>query len=299
MLQFFNDETNPGLTCFSYKVHSAPMSIACLERSAMSVQIDEPSEAEGGPAWATTVLGGLPITVIGMQESADEFVRIALKARGRDQLPYYSTSANGQVIALASRDPEFRELLLTADQIHADGMPMVLLSRMLTRNALSERVATTDLVHVVAEAAEKQGLSFYFLGAAAEINKRAVANMREKYPKLKFAGASHGYLSGQQEADVVDEIARLKPDILWIGMGVPHEQQFVARNREKLRGVGVIKTAGGLFDFLAGKNSRAPKWMQKVGLEWAYRTILEPRRLAVRYLTTNPVALRQILLNSN
>lgn len=265
----------------------------------MSAQIDEPSKKEGDGAWSTTLLGGLPITVIGMQQSADEFVRITLEARGRDEIPYYSTSANGQVIALASRDPEFRDLLLAADQIHADGMPMVLLSRMLTRNPLSERVATTDLVHAVAEASEKEGLSFYFLGATAEINKRAVARMREKYPKLSFAGASHGYLSEQQEREVVAEIARLKPDILWIGMGVPYEQKFVARNREKLRGVGVIKTAGGLFDFLAGKNSRAPKWMQSVGLEWVYRTILEPRRLALRYLTTNPAALRQILLNSN
>ena len=113
-----------------------------------------------------------------------------------------------------------------------------------------------------------------------------------------LAGASDGYCSAEQEAGIVDEIARLQPDILWIGLGVPLEQQFVARNIEKLRGVGVIKTSGGLFDFLAGKNSRAPKWMQNVGLEWAYRTILEPRRLALRYLSTNPVALQQLLTNS-
>jgi len=79
---------------------------------------------------------------------------------------------------------------------------------------------------------------------------------------------------------------------------VPLEQQFVARNIDKLTGVGVIKTSGGLFDFISGKNSRAPAWMQNVGLEWLYRTILEPRRLLSRYLKTNPIALWQIMFNS-
>lgn len=247
---------------------------------------------------ATAFLGGLPVTTRNMEQSSKHFIAQAIAARGQKALPFYSTSANGQVIALAAKDEAFRSLLLSADEIHADGMPMVLLSRLLTRNPIHERVATTDLVHAVAAEAELAGVSFYFLGGTPEVSQRAVEAMRQKYPKLIFAGASDGYFSAEQEAGIVDEIARLQPDILWIGLGVPLEQQFVARNIEKLRGVGVIKTSGGLFDFLAGKNSRAPKWMQNVGLEWAYRTILEPRRLALRYLSTNPVALQQLLTNS-
>lgn len=246
----------------------------------------------------TAILGGLPITTLDMEQSTQQFIARAMAARGRRELPFYSTSANGQVIAMASNDPAFKELLMEADEIHPDGMPMVHISRFLSKNPVRERVATTDLVHAVAAEAERSGASFYFLGGSVEINQRAVKRMRERYPKLVFAGASHGYFSAEQESALVDEIAQLRPDILWIGLGIPIEQQFVARNIQKLRGVGVIKTSGGLFDFISGKNKRAPKWMQNFGLEWAYRTILEPRRLAMRYLVTTPVALQQLFTNS-
>lgn len=244
------------------------------------------------------ILGGLPIATLDMRQSTDLLISKALSARGQMDRPFFSTSANGQVIALASKDEQFKSILLAADQIHADGMPMVLLSRFLTRYPLRERVATTDLVHSVAAEAERAGLTFYFLGGTLEVNQKAVKNMSERFPKLVFAGASHGFFSPEQEPQVVEEIARLRPDILWVGLGVPFEQQFVLRNLEKLRGVGVIKTSGGLFDFVAGRNSRAPRWMQSIGLEWAYRTMLEPRRLTSRYLSTNPIALQQLLLKS-
>lgn len=246
----------------------------------------------------TTIIGGLPITLLDLEESARLFVEAALSARAGNKRPYYSTSANGQVIALARSDAPFKALLLGADQIHADGMPMVLLSRFFSRKALKERVATTDLVHSVAAQAEQAGLSFYFLGGTPDVNRTAVARLQEAYPKLRFAGARDGYFTADKEPAIVAEIAALKPDILWIGLGVPLEQQFVARNIDKLTGVGVIKTSGGLFDFISGKNSRAPVWMQNVGLEWLYRTILEPRRLLSRYLKTNPIALWQIMFNS-
>jgi N-acetylglucosaminyldiphosphoundecaprenol N-acetyl-beta-D-mannosaminyltransferase len=243
-------------------------------------------------------LGGLPITTKGMTQSAQNFATQALAAREKVQLPYYSTSANGQVIALASKDNSFKKLLLEADEIHPDGMPMVHISQLLTNNPLSERVATTDLVHAVAEQAEKHGLSFYFLGGTPEVNEWAVNFMCKKYTKLIFSGSSHGYFSEDEEPQIVANIAKLKPDILWIGLGIPREQAFISKNLKKLNGVGVIKTSGGLFDFLSGKNKRAPIWMQKLGMEWIYRTFQEPRRLILRYLITNPIALKLLITES-
>lgn len=259
---------------------------------------DDPQLQEEGRKAPTTRIGGLPITLHDRDESARRFIDIALCARGTNALPFYSTSANGQVIALAGKDAAFRELLLSADEIHADGMPMVFLSRLFSKFALKERVATTDFVHDVAKKAEAAGVSFYFLGGTPEVNEQAVAAMRAAYPRLVFAGAHHGYFPAEKEAEIVAQVAALKPDILWVGFGVPLEQHFIARNRERLRGIGVIKTSGGLFDFLSGKNSRAPGWMQQMGLEWLYRTMLEPRRLLVRYIKTNPVALWQIVFHS-
>ena len=248
--------------------------------------------------WRTTLLGRLPIVVADIEASAAGFVRQALHQRGREARPFNSTSANGQVLALCGKDPAFLDLMLQADQIHADGMPMVLYSRMFTANPLPERVATTDLVHAVARLAEDAGVSFYFLGASEEVNAAAVEAMRKAYPKLVFAGRRNGYFRPEEEEEVVAGINAAKPDILWIGLGVPLEQKFVARNLDRLTGVGVVKTSGGLFDFLSGKNSRAPGWMQSAGLEWAYRAWLEPRRLAMRYLTTNHQAISALIRHS-
>jgi exopolysaccharide biosynthesis WecB/TagA/CpsF family protein len=196
---------------------------------------------------------------------------------------------------MCASNSAIRELFLKADLIHADGTPLVKAARLLAKTPLPERVATTDLVHNTARMAEKEKASFYFLGATQEGIEKAVDNMKRLYPDLIFAGYRNGYVSADEEQGVIDEINRAAPDILWIGMGVPLEQRFVARNLEKLTGVGVIKTSGGLFDFLSGKNSRAPQWMQDVGLEWAYRIYQEPGRLFWRYLTTNPHAVWLLL----
>src|SRR6185369_11018997 len=178
-----------------------------------------------------------------------------------------------------------------ADLINADGQPLVMVSRLKSSTPLPERVATTDLFHVVARKAQAAGLSFYMFGADEVENAAAVGNVRNLYPELRIIGRSHGFLRGEALRAKVDEINALAPDYLWVALGVPYEQAFVEQYTPHLANVGVIKTAGGLFNFLSGSRSRAPEWMQKFGLEWAWRTWLEPRRLFWRYLTTNPRAL--------
>jgi exopolysaccharide biosynthesis WecB/TagA/CpsF family protein len=106
------------------------------------------------------------------------------------------------------------------------------------------------------------------------------------------------FKNDDEEIRVCGQIAELAPDILWISMGVPREQHFIVRHRHRLTSVGVIKTSGGLFDFLAGFKPRAPFWMQDAGLEWVWRACLEPKRLGWRYLKTNPLALYLLLAKS-
>ncbi len=110
-------------------------------------------------------------------------------------------------------------------------------------------------------------------------------------PICGIVGHCHGYLRGNALRRKVDEINALAPDYLWVALGVPYEQVFVELFTPLLSNVGVIKTSGGLFNFLSGSRARAPKWMQAIGLEWVWRIWLEPRRLFWRYLTTNPHAL--------
>jgi N-acetylglucosaminyldiphosphoundecaprenol N-acetyl-beta-D-mannosaminyltransferase len=240
-------------------------------------------------------LGGLRIAVLDLEQTADFMVNLVFPQR-RLARPLYLTSANGEVLARCSTEPMTDRLFRSADLINADGQPLVTVSRLTSQVRLPERVATTDLFHVVARKAEAAGLTFYMFGADEIENAAAVANVRRMYPKLRIIGSSHGYLRGDALRAKVDEINELAPDYLWVALGVPYEQAFVAEFTPRLTKVGIIKTSGGLFNFLSGSRQRAPNWMQDAGLEWAWRIWLEPRRLFWRYFTTNPRAL-YLLLN--
>lgn len=235
-------------------------------------------------------LGGLRLAVLDLEQTADLMIQVVFPQR-RAQRPLYMTSANGEVLARCSTEPMTDRLFRTADLINADGQPLVTVSRFKSKTPLPERVATTDLFHAVARKAQAAGLTFYMFGADEAENDAAVANVRKMYPALKLVGHHHGFLRGDALRAKVDEINALAPDYLWVALGVPYEQAFVEEFTPRLSNVGVIKTSGGLFNFLSGSRARAPKWMQDVGLEWAWRIWLEPRRLFWRYLTTNPRAL--------
>ena len=235
-------------------------------------------------------LGGLRLAVLDLEQTANFMTEMAFPAR-RLSRPLYLTSANGEVLARCSTEPITEQLFRTADLINADGQPLVAVSRLKSRTPLPERVATTDLFHVVARKAAAAGLTFYMFGSDENENAAAVDNIQKMYPDLRIAGRSQGYLRGDALCAKVDEINRLAPDYLWVGLGVPYEQAFVDEFLPRLCNVGVIKTSGGLFNYLSGSRPRAPRWMQNAGLEWAWRIWLEPRRLFWRYLTTNPRAL--------
>jgi exopolysaccharide biosynthesis WecB/TagA/CpsF family protein len=235
-------------------------------------------------------LGGLRLAVLDIEQTANFMIGIVFPER-RVSRPLYLTSANGEVLARCSTEPMTERLFRAADLINADGQPLVTVSRLKSRLPLPQRVATTDLFHVVARKAAAARLTFYMFGAAEQENALAVANVRELYPDLHIVGRCHGYLKGDALRAKVDEINALAPDYLWVALGVPYEQAFVEEFTPRLTNVGVIKTSGGLFNFLSGSRPRAPRWMQAAGLEWAWRIWLEPRRLFWRYLTTNPRAL--------
>jgi exopolysaccharide biosynthesis WecB/TagA/CpsF family protein len=235
-------------------------------------------------------LGGLRLAVLDIEQTADFMIDMVFPTR-RVHRPLYLTSANGEVLARCSTEPMTDQLFRAADLINADGQPLVTVSRLRSSMPLPERVATTDLFHTVARKAAAAGLTFYMLGADEAENAAAVANVRKMHSDLQIVGHSHGYLRGDALRAKVDEINARAPDYLWVALGVPYEQAFVEEFMPRLFNVGVIKTCGGLFNFLSGSRPRAPQWMQAAGLEWAWRIWLEPRRLFWRYLTTNPRAL--------
>ncbi len=241
------------------------------------------------PNVETTLVGGAQTARLDLHETARLMCDLA-RAPAREEGPYYLTSVNGEALARRAMDSDFAALIDCADLISADGQPLVAASRLLAKRPLPERVATTDLYPIVARMAQDAGVSFYLLGASEEVNRATFEATKRDYPRLDIRGRSHGYLQGAALDEKLDEINALAPDILWLAMGVPLEQQFVRDHARRLRNVKMIKTSGGLFDFVAGVKQRAPQWMQNIGLEWAFRLGLEPRRLFKRYLTTNPIA---------
>jgi N-acetylglucosaminyldiphosphoundecaprenol N-acetyl-beta-D-mannosaminyltransferase len=184
-------------------------------------------DATTEPKWDVPVatIGGLPIAVIDRAGSAELMVDTALARRDTAKPPLVFTSANGQVLSMCARDARIRDLFLDADLIHADGMPLVFVSRLFSKTPLPERVATTDLFHDTAIVAQQRGASIYLLGATKAVVDQAVRRTRELYPALKIAGYNSGYLrrDGDEERIIAD-INLAKPDILWLGLGRPNNR---------------------------------------------------------------------------
>lgn len=252
--------------------------------------------AQSELAYQQVRVGALTTISCTRAELAELLLEDSLKARDRGDswLPKLVFSSNGQGVALAGRSPEFLRVMSEADVTHADGLPVVLASRM-TAAPLPERISTTDFFHDAAQVAEPNGLRFFMLGATEKQNSAAVKAIRKMYPNLLIVGQHHGYFSEDEDEAVCAQIRETQPDVVWVALGKPRQEEWCLRNQERLAGVGWLKTCGGLYAFLAGDVPRAPQWMQNVGLEWLFRMLDDPKRLAWRYLTTNPYATYRLL----
>ena len=172
--------------------------------------------------------------------------------------------------------------LRNADFVTADGMPIVLLSKLL-RRALPERVTGADMVPRICRRCAEEGLSVYVLGGDKEAIEEALRKLKVESLKLKVVGIDPAFVKlDEEQPEIVERINAAKPDILFVALGNPKQELWMGRNKEKLD-VGAMIGIGGTFNFIAGRVKRAPKWMQKSGLEWIYRIIQEPGRLWRRY----------------
>ena len=264
----------------------------------MLQKIQHPAQPEVSTNVETVNIGGLPIARLSRDETADLMIALTGEPRTGPDWPLIMTSANGEVVSRCAGDESLKRLLIASDLINADGQPLVQFSRALLDTPLPERVATTDLFHDMAKLAIETDTSFYMYGASPEENAIAVDKVKAKYPGLNLVGHCHGYLEGSELDAKIDEINELGPDILWVALGVPRELEFSFDYRSRLSRVGIIKTSGGLFNFLSGTRARAPNWMQATGFEWVYRVIQEPRRLFWRYFCTSPHAIYVMLTKS-
>lgn len=248
----------------------------------------------------SVIVGGIRSSRATRTELAQMMTRDARLARsGALARPKIVIASNGQIIARYHEDPQFRTLIDRADVVDVDGMPLVIATRLLCDVPLTERVATTDFILDASAAAAREGLRFYFLGAKDGVAAEAAKNLQDAYPGLQVVGTRNGYFTPQDEDALCRSIVESGADVLWLGLGTPLQEQFAFRNQERLKGLGWIRTCGGLFDFYSKRVPRAPLWLQRVGLEWLFRVIQEPHRLGGRYLRTNPTALYHLLTKTH
>lgn len=206
--------------------------------------------------------------------------------------PRVAVGVNAHVCNLASTDSRFRERMLAADVCYADGQSVVWAGRMLGV-PVPERIATTDLVFPLVAECARQGKRVFLYGAAPGVADAAAARLRSTAPELQVA-ASHGFVPADRMGEVIDSIRSHRTDVLLVGLGDPLQQEWIADHRDEL-GVPVILSCGGLFDWTSGKRRRAPAWMISTGLEWLWRLLIEPKRLARRYLVGNPAFVARVV----
>jgi N-acetylglucosaminyldiphosphoundecaprenol N-acetyl-beta-D-mannosaminyltransferase len=211
--------------------------------------------------------------------------RIVELARMRDK-PRYVCTGNLDHLALAEQDAEFRRAYEEADFVVADGAPVVWLSR-LGGTPLKERVAGSDLFWTLGRASAEQGVTLFFLGGAAGAAEAAKAELLKRWPGVLVAGMYcppfETFSTEEEQERIATEVRKAAPDVLLVAFGAPKQEKWIAANRERL-GVPVSIGVGGSFEMAAGMLKRAPVWMQRTGLEWAYRFAQEPRRLFQRYI---------------
>ena len=220
---------------------------------------------------------GVPIDNLSVMETLqriEEFIR-----SGR---VHQHVVVNVDKIVKAQRDPKLREIIQACDLINVDGQPVVWMSRWLGC-PLKERVNGTDLMMALIERSAQKGYRPFFLGASEQIVSRLVQILQAQYPQLRIAGWRNGYWSADEEPAVVEQIRRSQADILFVAISSPKKEIFLGRWKEELR-VPFMMGVGGSFDVAAGLVKRAPRWMQKAGLEWLYRLLQEPARMWRRYL---------------
>jgi N-acetylglucosaminyldiphosphoundecaprenol N-acetyl-beta-D-mannosaminyltransferase len=180
------------------------------------------------------------------------------------------------MLVVAHSDPAFRNVLNRSDLNVADGVGLTFAARWLG-HGLRERVTGSDGIHVLAAQCARVGYRPFFLGAAPGVAELVAQRLAQENPGLEVAGTYAGSPLAEDEADVIAQVRAAAPDLLFVAYGVPAEEKWIFRNRERL-GVPVMIGVGGAFDFVAGVTRRAPPWVRRVGLEWLDRLIREPWR---------------------
>ena len=222
---------------------------------------------------------GIPFHSISLRGAVDR-----VEAMIADGGSHYVVTPNVDFLVKAQRDDNLRSILVHADLVLCDGKPIVWASRLLG-GVLPARVAGSDLIPRLLKRAEEKGWRVFLLGGSPEVGSDAARLVAAAYPALgELAHYSPPFrpLDEMDDADIIARVHAAKPDLMLVCFGCPKQEKWITRHRLALA-VPVMIGAGATIDFLAGRMARAPVWMRRSGMEWLFRLLQEPTRLAKRY----------------
>jgi len=244
---------------------------------------------------------GIPID----RKSLAEVVQESLHAIDRRASQRVFACANPHSLVVAQQDTDFYSALTHADLVVADGVGALVVARW-AGIRIGPRITGTDYFQGVLNALQQRGSGrVFFFGSSQHVLNLIAKRFASDFPSLTLCGAlspPFGTWSEMENHRMVKIINDAKPDVLWVGMTAPKQEKWVEANRRQFN-VPVIGSIGAVFDFYAGTYSRAPKWVCNIGLEWAYRFILEPRRMWRRNFVSAPkfiwLVLRQHMFSTH
>ena len=230
---------------------------------------------------------GVGVSALTLAQARD----LVLGVRGQIHLGYVCVcTVHG--VSEAQSDPAFRKILNRSWLTTPDGMPLVWLGPKGV-----ERVYGPDLMLAVCDQGRPSGLTHYFYGGAPGVAEKLRERLCARFPDLRVVGTytpPFRPLDATERAALQADVARTRPDIIWVGLGTPKQEHFMAEYAAKLD-TGLLIGVGAAFDFHSGQVRQAPRWIQRSGFEWLFRLGTEPARLGPRYLKTNPLFVARVL----
>lgn len=207
-------------------------------------------------------------------------------------------TANPEIVMYAQNNSSYITILQKADIVVPDGIGIVYAAK-LQKDPVCERVAGYDLLHQIMIKADQQAWKVYLLGGSEDVNQLAYEQLKKQYPRAVLLGRHHGFFQdgSDEEKQIIEEISVLKPDILFVALGFPRQEDWINRYQPDLQ-IPLSMGVGGSFDVLSGKVKRAPLLWQKLGLEWLHRLISMPSRWR-RMLVLPQFLLKQIFTKKN
>jgi N-acetylglucosaminyldiphosphoundecaprenol N-acetyl-beta-D-mannosaminyltransferase len=220
-----------------------------------------------------TKILGLPVDRLDMGESL-----ALIEAFVESREPHMVVTADSSALVIAQRDGAFRDLIMRADLVTPDSAGVLWAARRLGE-PIQEKVSGVDLVDRLCALSADKGYRLYLLGAAPGVAELAAEKLRLRHPGCNIVGARHGFFPSDSDELVAGEIAELRPDVLFVAMGIPRQEKFIAATQAIVRAPVAIGV-GGSFDVFSGRVRRAPRFVRRLQIEWLWRLILNPRKLS-------------------